>query len=91
LGDDDKLSWFTEPCGLSNAQVLRVQSPFNYQAQAWVHVPRLMVPPKDPGHSAEVGETAIQIARALGGRTLVLTTTLRALRAIGAQLQAALG
>ena len=91
LGDDDKLSWFTEPCGLTNAQVLRVQSPFNYQAQAWVHVPRLMVPPKDPGHSAEVGETAIQIARALGGRTLVLTTTLRALRAIGAQLQAALG
>jgi ATP-dependent DNA helicase DinG len=91
LGDDDKLSWFTEPCGLTNAQVLRVQSPFNYQAQAWVHVPRLMVPPKDPGHSAEVGETAIQIARALGGRTLVLTTTLRALRAIGAQLQAELG
>jgi len=91
LGDDDKLSWFTEPCGLTQAQVLRVQSPFNYQNQAWVHVPRLMVSPKDPGHSAEVGETAIQIARALGGRTLVLTTTVRALRAIGAQLQAALG
>ena len=91
LGDDDKLSWFTEPCGLSNAQVLRVQSPFNYQEQAWLHVPRLMVPPKDPAHSNEVGETAIQIARALGGRTLVLTTTLRALRAIGAQMQTALG
>ena len=91
LGDDDKLSWFTEPCGLNNAQVLRVQSPFDYQSQAWVHVPRLMVPPKDPGHSAEVGDTAIQIARALGGRTLVLTTTLRALRAIGAQMQEAFG
>jgi len=91
LGDDDKLSWFTEPCGLANAQVLRVQSPFNYQEQAWLHVPRLMVPPKDPAHSNEVGETAIQIARALGGRTLVLTTTLRALRAIGAQMQTALG
>jgi ATP-dependent DNA helicase DinG len=91
LGDDHKLSWFTEPCGLSNAQVLRVQSPFNYQEQAWLHVPRLMVPPKDPAHSNEVGETAIQIARALGGRTLVLTTTLRALRAIGAQMQTALG
>ena len=91
LGDDERLSWFTEPCGLANAQVLRVQSPFNYQEQAWVHVPRLMVPPKDPAHSTEVGETAIQIARALGGRTLVLTTTLRALRAIGAQMQAALG
>ena len=91
LGDDDKLSWFTEPCGLANAQVLRVQSPFNYQEQAWLHVPRLLVPPKDPAHSNEVGETAIQIARALGGRTLVLATTLRALRAIGAQMQTALG
>ena len=91
LGDDERLTWFTEPCGLGNAQVLRVESPFNYQAQAWLHVPRLMVPPKDPLHSSEVGEIAIQIARALGGRTLVLTTTLRALRAIGAQMQAALG
>ncbi len=91
LGDDDHLSWFTEPCGLANAQVLRVQSPFNYEEQAWVHVPRLMVPPKDPNHSTEVGDTAIQIARALGGRTLVLTTTVRALRSIGAQMQAAVG
>jgi ATP-dependent DNA helicase DinG len=91
LGDDDRLSWFTEPCGLVNAQVLRVQSPFDYQAQAWVHVPRLMVPPKDPNHSTEVGDLAIQMARALGGRTLVLTTTVRALRAIGAQMQAAVG
>ena len=91
LGDDDRLSWFTEPCGLVNAQVLRVQSPFDYQAQAWVHVPRLMVPPKDPNHSTEVGDLAIQVARALGGRTLVLTTTVRALRAIGAQMQAAVG
>lgn len=89
LGDDDRLSWFTEPCGLSDAQVLRVQSPFDYEAQAWVHVPRLMVPPKDPGHSAEVGALSIQIVQALGGRTLVLTTTVRALRAIGAQLQEA--
>ncbi|MEN9688638.1 MAG: hypothetical protein RI998_635, partial [Pseudomonadota bacterium] len=91
LGDDDRLSWFTEPCGLANAQVLRVQSPFNYEEQAWVHVPRLMVPPKDPNHSTEVGDTAIQIARAMGGRTLVLTTTVRALRSIGAQMQAAVG
>lgn len=91
LGDDDRLSWFTEPCGLSDAQVLRVQSPFDYETQAWVHVPRLMVPPKDPGHSAEVGALSIQIVQALGGRTLVLTTTVRALRAIGAQLQEAFG
>ena len=91
LGTDDTLSWFTEPCGLQNAQVLRVQSPFDYENQAWMYVPRLMVSPKDPGHSAEVGDLSLLVARALGGRTLVLTTTTRALRAIGEQLQAAIG
>jgi ATP-dependent DNA helicase DinG len=34
-----------------------------------------------------VGELAARIARVLGGRTLVLTTTLRALQSIGDQLQ----
>ncbi|NDC61117.1 MAG: ATP-dependent DNA helicase [Betaproteobacteria bacterium] len=91
LGDDDRLSWFTQPCGLDNAQVLRVQSPFDYETQAWLHIPRLMVPPKDPSHSAQVGALSIQVVRALGGRTLVLTTTMRALRAIGSQLQEAFG
>jgi ATP-dependent DNA helicase DinG len=91
LGDDERLSWFTEPCGLTQAQVLRVNSPFDYATQAWLYVPRDMVSPKDPQHSAAVGQVAVQIARALGGRTLVLTTTSRALRAIGAQLQAELG
>jgi ATP-dependent DNA helicase DinG len=91
LGDDERLSWFTEPCGLTQAQVLRVDSPFDYATQAWLYVPRDMVSPKDPQHSAAVGQVAVQVARALGGRTLVLTTTSRALRAIGAQLQAELG
>lgn len=91
LGTDETLSWFTEPCGLQNAQVLRVQSPFDFENQAWVYVPRLMVSPKDPEHSAQVGELSLQVARALGGRTLVLTTTTRALRAIGKQLQTAIG
>ena len=88
LGSDPQLTWFTEPCGLKNAQVLQVQSPFDYENQAWLHVPRLMVSPKEPSHSAEVADLSLQVARALGGRTLVLTTTTRALRAIGEQLQA---
>lgn len=91
LGDDERLSWFTEPCGLTQAQVLRVDSPFDYAAQAWLYVPRDMVSPKDPQHSSAVGQVASQVARTLGGRTLVLTTTSRALRAIGAQLQTELG
>ncbi|MBT2321452.1 ATP-dependent DNA helicase [Variovorax paradoxus] len=83
LGDDPKLRWFTEPCGLDDAEVLRVQSPFDYARQAALYVPRTFPKPNDPTHSAQVAQLAARAAGVLGGRTLVLTTTLRALRAIG--------
>lgn len=83
LGDDPQLRWFTEPCGLESANVLRVSSPFDYAAQSALYVPRDIVKPNDPAHSIQVASLASDAARQLGGRTLVLTTTLRALRAIG--------
>jgi ATP-dependent DNA helicase DinG len=90
LGHDERLSWFTEPCGLQSAEVLRVQSPFDYKRQGVLFVPREMVPPQDPGHTAAVADLTEQVVRALSGRTLVLTTTLRALRQIGEHLRQAL-
>ncbi len=88
LGDDPKLRWFTEPCGLTEAEVLRVGSPFDYVSQAAVYVPRELPKPSDPAHSTEVAALAADAVRRLGGRTMVLTTTLRALRSIGESLQA---
>jgi ATP-dependent DNA helicase DinG len=87
LGDDARLSWFTGPCGLEAAQVLRVDSPFDYPAQAALYLPKGLPKPADPGHPAAVAALAGDAARRLGGRTMVLTTTLRALRAIGEALQ----
>src|SRR6185369_3047161 len=52
-----------------------------------VYVPRHLPKPSEPGHSAEVAALAAEGARRLGGRTMVLTTTLRALRAIGEEMQ----
>lgn len=86
LGDDDRLRWFTEPCGLTNARVERVASPFDYARQAAIYIPPGMPRPGDPLHSAEVALLAGDSAERLGGRTLVLTTTRRALRAIGEAL-----
>lgn len=83
LGDDPKLRWFTEPCGLEEAEVLRVQSPFDYARQAALYVPRAFPKPSDPAHSQRVAQLAAHGAGLIGGRTLVLTTTLRALRSIG--------
>jgi ATP-dependent DNA helicase DinG len=87
LGQDERLSWFTEPCGLDDATVLRVNSPFNYATQAALYVPENLVRPGEPGHSAQVAELAGRLAQVIGGRTLVLTTTLRALEYIGLALQ----
>ena len=86
LGDDEKLSWFTQPCGLETAQVLQASSPFDYATQATVYVPRHLPQPKDAGHTLAVADLVSKAVRRLGGRTLVLTTTLRALKTIGDDL-----
>ena len=87
LGDDAKLSWFTEPCGLQDAQILVAQSPFDYPNQASVYVPRHLPKPSDPAHSEGIAQIAGAGAMKLNGRTMVLTTTLRALKAIGESLK----
>ncbi|MBD9402668.1 ATP-dependent DNA helicase [Comamonas sp. CMM02] len=92
LGDDEDLRWFTETCGLRQAQVLRVDSPFDYASQAVLYVPEdIPEPAQQVAHSAAVAQLAGDGAAALGGRTLVLTTTLKALGAIGHQLQQRFG
>ena len=87
LGAEASLRWFTEPCGLGDAEILRVDSPFDYALQAALYVPLHLSKPADAAHSLQVAELVAGAALALGGRTLVLTTTLRALRAISEALQ----
>ncbi|RQP23598.1 ATP-dependent DNA helicase [Piscinibacter terrae] len=87
LGDDDKLSWFTESAGLTDAKTLRAGSPFDYPNHARLYVPRGFPKPNEPDHSRCVAQLAADCARALGGRTFVLTTTLRALQTIGEALR----
>jgi ATP-dependent DNA helicase DinG len=87
LGHDAQLSWFIDTCGLQGASVLRVESPFDYATQAALYVPRHMPLPGDPRHSDCVALLTAQAVELLGGRTLVLTTTLRAMRSIGDALR----
>ena len=91
LGEDEKMKWFTEPCGLSHAQKLRVASPFDYESKSAIYVPKSMPKPNDATHTRAVAAWVEKYARQLGGRTLVLTTTLNAMRTIGEALTAALG
>jgi ATP-dependent DNA helicase DinG len=87
LGDEPSLRWFTEPCGLTSAQVMQVTSPFDYALQAALYVPDHLPKPGDPGHAGHVAQLVVEAVELLGGRTLVLTTTLNAMRAIGEYLQ----
>ena len=87
LGDDDTLRWFTAPCGLDHARTLRVDSPFDYARQAGLYVPLDLPAPGSPGHAHDVARRVLDAALVLGGRTLVLTTTLGAMRSIGEYLQ----
>ena len=87
LGDDAGLTWFTAATGLEDAAVLRVGSPFNYPAHARLWVPADCPKPNEPGHAGAVGQLAARCAGALGGRTFVLTTTLRALPLVAQALR----
>jgi ATP-dependent DNA helicase DinG len=87
LGDDERLSWFTASAGLEDATTLRVGSPFDYAEHARLWVPTRFPKPNEGGHPEAVADVAAACARELGGRSFVLTTTLRALQTVGAQLQ----
>ncbi|PIG09220.1 ATP-dependent DNA helicase [Comamonas sp. 26] len=91
LGNDARLSWFTDSCGLHGAKVLQVESPFDYHHQAGVYVPQPFAAAGSAQHSPQVAQLVLDAAQRIGGRTLVLTTTLKALHAIRESLRSALG
>jgi ATP-dependent DNA helicase DinG len=69
---------------------LRLGSPFDYAAHARLYVPARFPKPNEAGHPVAVAELAARCAAALGGRTFVLTTTLRALPLVAETLRAGL-
>ncbi len=87
LGDDEHLSWFTGPAGLDDATTLKLGSPFDYAAHARLWVPPRLPKPGDAVHAQAVAQVAQRCALAVGGRTFVLTTTLRALDVVAQALR----
>ena len=90
LGSDERLSWFTAGTGLENARILRAGSPFDYPRQARLWIPADLPLPQDNAHPSRVGRLAARCAAQLGGRTFVLTTTLKALPRVADALREAL-
>ena len=79
---------FTAQLGLSNADARSWPSPFDYASQGLLYLPEGLPDPLSSRYTAMVVDAAWPVIRAAGGRTFVLCTTLRAVRAAAELLKA---
>jgi ATP-dependent DNA helicase DinG len=79
LAVDEDFSHFTRRVGFEDAQTLRVPSPFDYETQARLYLPKGLPQPSDPLYTAAVIDAVLPLVRAAGGRSFLLFTSYRAL------------
>ena len=78
VGND--FAHFCARMGLEEAQTASWESPFDFDRQALIYLPRDMPDPNSPQHTAAVVRCALPVIRAAGGRAFCLFTSLRAMR-----------
>jgi ATP-dependent DNA helicase DinG len=88
VGED--FSHFSNRLGLQTAATLRFESPFDYQRQALLYLPRGLPQPADAGFTAAVIALARPLLEAAGGGAFLLFTSHRALRAAALLLERSL-
>lgn len=71
---------FTKPLGLSKAQTLLLDSPFDFQKQALLYLPRTVPDPKHVDYYEALLERVIPVIEGCGGRCFFLFTSHRALQ-----------
>jgi ATP-dependent DNA helicase DinG len=77
VGDD--FDHYAQRVGAEGARTLLIRSPFDYEHQARLYLPRGMPEPSDRAFIGAVIEAALPLIRAAGGRAFVLFTSHRAL------------
>jgi ATP-dependent DNA helicase DinG len=73
--------------GLSSRRSMTLASPFDYQTQGLLYVPRNLPQPSSPAFTDAVFEAALPAIEASGGGVFMLCTTLRAVDRIAAKLR----
>lgn len=91
LAIGDSFEHFTQRIGLKDARTARFGSPFDYESQTLMYLPKGLEPPSSPRHTASVVEASLPVLRASGGRAFMLFTSHRALREAAELLLARLG
>ncbi|MCG6867506.1 MAG: ATP-dependent DNA helicase [Gammaproteobacteria bacterium] len=80
LAVGDSFEHFRDRLGLGNADELKLDSPFDYEANALLYVPGGMPDPGGQEHTRAVVDAMLPLVRANGGGAFALFTSYRALR-----------
>jgi ATP-dependent DNA helicase DinG len=80
LAVGENFGHFLGRVGAPDARTLKVDSPFDFERQARLYLPRALPGPSDPGHTTAVVAAALPLIEAAGGRSFLLFTSHRALK-----------
>lgn len=86
LSVDEGFSHYTDQMGLQQAATLLLHSPFDYQQQALLCVPRFLPEPHQPAMTDALLKLAVQLIQANNGRCFFLFTSHRMLQQMAALL-----
>jgi predicted DnaQ family exonuclease/DinG family helicase len=81
LTTDGSFEYIRERLGATEIKELALGSPFDYERAALLLLPNDIPEPNQPGYARKCAEAIVDVAEALGGRTLVLFTSYAQLRA----------
>lgn len=80
LAVGDSFDHFSSRAGIADAKTLRLGSPFDYENQALMYLPKGIDSPSSSRHTRQVIEASLPVLEASGGRAFLLFTSHRALR-----------
>jgi ATP-dependent DNA helicase DinG len=80
LAVGESFDHFMGRLGMREATTVRFGSPFSYERQTLLYLPRGLDPPSSPRHTEQVIDAALPVLHAAGGRAFLLFTSHRALR-----------
>jgi ATP-dependent DNA helicase DinG len=80
LSVGEEFDHFTSRLGLAEAETLAIPSPFDFESQALLYLPKGLPDPASPAHTQAVVDLAVPLIEASAGGVFVLFTSHRALQ-----------
>lgn len=83
---NNQFNYFTDKLGLDDAETLLLPSPFDYQRQAVLCLPRYLPEPNDRSMIKHLVDVSLKVIEANSGGTFLLFTSYRVLNLVAEQL-----